>query len=226
MRARRSALTRPPGSARWLAAAGVLVLLACIAAAAGAQVPRTLADSLDAARKQRIALEAALERQLATGIAERAKNLAMSTEAGALQRLETLLDSAQARLLVQRDRIRLLRDAAAQTDKAVLVVLLRVDVIPEGQLGAVVMVDGEQVAVVTVTPERAKSLRAGAAEELYRSEISPVDHKIVVSLAGRGLSAGEVLTLPAAPREVRYVEFALKNGRLVPTTWTSRARQH
>src|SRR3989338_3608625 len=98
MRARRSALTRPTGPMRWLAAAGAPGLLACLPAGAGAQVPRTLADSLDAARKQRIALEAALERQLATGIAERAKNLAMSTEAGALQRLATLLPPAPARL--------------------------------------------------------------------------------------------------------------------------------
>jgi len=210
-------------SFRWLAAAGVLVLLAVITAAAGAQVPRTLADSLDAARKQRIALEAALERQLAAGIAERAKNLAMSNEAGALQRLETLLDSMQVRLLVQRDRIRLLKDAATQTDKAVLVILLRADALPEGDLAAVVVIDGEQVKRVTITPDRAKALRAGAADELYRAEIAPVEHKIVVSVAGRGLSAGETLTLSATPREIRYVEFALKNGRLVPTTWTSRA---
>ena len=200
-----------------------IILLALLSGALGAQAaPRTLQDSLDAARKQRIALEAALEKQIATGIAERAKNLAMSNEAGALQRLETLLDSAQARLLVQRDRIRLLRDAATQTDKAILVMLLRVDAIPGDELAVVVMVDGEQQKVVTITADRAKALFAGAADELYRAEITPVEHKIVVSVAGRGFSAGETITLPAAPREVRYVEFALKGGKLVPTTWTSR----
>jgi hypothetical protein len=200
-----------------------LVLLFAITATAKAQVPRTLADSLEAARRQRLALEAALERQLATGIAERARNLAMSDEAGALQRLETLLDSAQARLLVQRDRIRMLRDAATQTDKAVLVILLRADALPEGELGAVVMLDGFQQKVVTVTPERARTLLAGAADELFRGEVTPEEHKIVVTIAARGLSAGETVTLPTAAREVRYVEFALKNGRLVPTTWTSRS---
>ncbi len=205
-----------------LGATGTLWLFAATVAS-GQPVPRTLQDSLESARRQRMALEAALERQLATSIAERAKNLAMSEQASALQRIETLLDSAQARLLVQRDRIRLLRDAATQTDKAVLVVLLRADVLPEGELGAVVMIDGTQQRAVTVTPERARTLLAGGADELYRAEVAPVDHKIVVSLAARGLSASESVTLPTNPREVRYVEFALRSGRLVPTSWTSRS---
>ncbi len=175
------------------------------------------------ARRQRLAVEAAIEREMAASIADRAKNLAMSEQAGALQRIETLLDSAQARLLVQRDRIRLLRDAATQTDKAVLVVLLRVDVLPEGDVGAVVVIDDDQQKVVAMSPERARTLAAGGADELYRGEVAPVDHKIVVSVAARGLSASEALTLPTNPREVRYVEFALRNGRLVPTTWASRS---
>lgn len=210
---------------RWAFAFGVLGTLLVLAAtvAQGQAVPRTLQDSIESARRQRMALEAALERQLATGIAERAKNLAMSEQASALQRIETLLDSAQARLLVQRDRIRLLKDAATQTDKAVLVVLLRAEALPEGELGAVVMIDGAQQKVVTVTPDRARTLLAGGADELYRAEVAPVDHKIVVSLAARGLSASEAVTLPTNPREVRYVEFALRNGRLVPTSWTSRS---
>lgn len=205
-----------------------MALLGCLwllgaAVAQGQGAPRTLEDSLDMARRQRLAVEAAIEREMAASIADRAKNLAMSEQAGALQRIETLLDSAQARLLVQRDRIRLLRDAATQTDKAVLVVLLRVDVLPEGDVGAVVVIDDDQQKVVAMSPERARTLAAGGADELYRGEVAPVDHKIVVSVAARGLSASEALTLPTNPREVRYVEFALRNGRLVPTTWASRS---
>lgn len=219
-----------PGEVAWGGrgrglARGVVGLLVALAATAahGQAVPRTLQDSIESARRQRMALEAALERQMATTIAERARNLAMSEEASALQRIETLLDSAQARLLVQRDRIRLLKDAATQTDKAVLVVLLRADALPDGDLGAVVMIDGAQQKVVTVTPDRARTLLAGGADELYRAEVAPMDHKIVVSLAARGLSASEAVTLPTNPREVRYVEFALRSGRLVPTSWTSRS---
>jgi hypothetical protein len=76
--------------------------------------------------------------------------------------------------------------------------------------------------VVTVTPEKAKSLLAGSADELYRGEVTPQEHKIVVSVAARGLSVSEVVTMPMALGEIRYVEFAIKNGQLVPTSWTSR----
>lgn len=222
--ARSRGVSGPRGDLRHLIIVAIgLILLAVLTGVLQAQAaPKTLADSLDAARKQRIALEAAVERQLATGIAERTKNLSMSQESDALQRLETLLDSAQARLLVQRDRIRQLKDAATQTDKAVLVILLRADDIPAGDIAATVLIDGEQQKAVTINAERAKTMLAGAADELYRAEITPADHKIVVTLAGKGLAASEPITLPTASREVRYVEFALRNGKLVTTTWTSR----
>jgi hypothetical protein len=214
---------KAPVIARWLlAVAGLLTLVVCTSVARAQGAPRTLADSLEAARRQRIALEATLEKSLASGIAERAKNLSMSTEAGALQRLETLLDSAQARLLAQRDRIRALKDVTTQTTKAILVILLRADALPEGDVGAVFMLDGFQQKAMTVTPEKAKSLLEGAADELYRGEVTPQEHKIVVSIAARGLAASESITLPMALGEIRYVEFAIKSGRLVPTTWTSR----
>lgn len=198
-----------------------LVVLATPASAQGTS--RALLDSLEAARKQRLALEAALERELAAGIAERAKNLAMGDEAAALQRLEALLDSAQARLRVQRDRIRVLRDASTVTEKAILVVLLRAEDALEGDLNAVLVVDEEQHRFQAMTADLARSLRSGAADELYRGEVAPVEHKVSVTVTGRGFTAGETLTVTSSPREVRYVEFVLRGGRLVPTTWTNRS---
>jgi hypothetical protein len=206
-----------------LAVAGLLTLVVCTSVAQAQAAPKTLADSLEAARRQRIALEATLEKSLASGIAERAKNLSMSTEAGALQRLETLLDSAQARLLSQRDRIRALKDVTTATDKAVLVILLRADALPEGEVSAVFMLDGFQQKVLTVTPEKSKSLLAGAADELYRGEVTPQEHKIVVSIAASGLSVSESVTMPMALGEIRYVEFAIKGGKLIPTSWTAKS---
>ncbi len=201
----------------------VTAILALSSIAQAQAAPKTLADSLEAARRQRLALEATLEKSLAAGVAERAKNLAMSTEAGALQRLETLLDSAQGRLLAQRDRIRGLKDVTTQTDKAMLVILLRADALPEGEVSAVFMLDGFQQKLLTVTPDKAKAFLAGASDELYRGEVTPQEHKIVVSIAARGLSVSEAVTMPMALGEIRYVEFAVKNGKLVPTTWTSRS---
>jgi hypothetical protein len=211
---------------RWILATAGLLALILGASFAGAQAaPRTLADSLDAARRQRLALESQIERQLASGIAERARNLSMSNEASALQRLETLLDSAQVRLLAQRDRIRVLRDAANQSDKAILVVLVRTDAPTDGDLGASVLVDGGQPKMTAISSERTRAMAAGTAEELFRGEVTPTEHRVTVAVTARGLNLTESVSFPASLREVRYVEFSIRSGRLIPTTWTSRTTQ-
>ena len=78
-----------------------------------AKALKALQAQLDQARKDRLALEARLEKETAADIAAKAKGLSMAPESDALQKLEVLLDSAQARLLLQRDRIKLLRDEPA-----------------------------------------------------------------------------------------------------------------
>ena len=209
---------------RWiLAVAALLALMAGATMLKAQAAPRTLADSLEAARRQRLALEAALERQLATGIAERTRTLSMSEETGALQRLEVMLDSTQVRLLAQRDRIRLLRDAATQTDKAILVVLLRADVAPTGEVNAVVTVDGAQGKPQVFPVASAQAQLVSAASELYRAEMAPGDHRVVISVIAPGVAASEPLVVPMGAREVRYIEYAIRGGRVVPTTWTARA---
>lgn len=187
-----------------------------------AKALKALQDQLALARRERLALEARLEKQLADEIAQRAKALAMGGEGGALQRLEQLLDSAQQRLLVQRDRIRLLKDASVQTRQAVLVVLVRADSLPAGEVAVVLMLDGVQIKVATWRPEQARAVAAGAAEELYRAEIAPVGHTVLVQIAGKGFSTGETIAIPAAQGAVTYVEFVLRGGRLVASTWTNR----
>lgn len=200
------------------------VLRAQGSAAGGEDAAKALKDlqaQLDLARKERLALEARLEKELAGEIASRAKGLSMSTEVNALQRLEGLLDSAQARLLVQRDRIRLLKDEALATDKAVLVVLVRADALPSGDVSAVLTLDGAVAKRVTYKPEQAKAIAAGAADELYRADIQPADHRVIVQLSGRGLTANQTMSIPVSAKHVTYVEFALKSGKLVASTWTN-----
>lgn len=198
------------GAAGWL----------CLATAAGAQAaPKTLADSIEAARRQRIALEAAIERQLATGIAERAKNLSMSNEAGALQQIEALLDSAHARLLVQRDRIGMLRDAATKVSKAEVVVLLRADRAPAPANAIVVSVDGREQARVSLSGDRSRAIAGGASDELYRGALEPGDHGVTLTITGAGTRD---LVVPVTPGEVRYVEFVMRGGVLTASTWASR----
>ena len=217
---------RPLRIAGFLVASSVLgaAALTHTARPAAAQAgSRALLDSLESARRQRMALEALLERELATGIAERARTLAMSDEANGLERLELLLDSAQARLLVQRDRIRLLRDAATLGEKAILVVLFRAEAVPDGDVSATLRIGSATMGRIALTPAQKRGLMAGGAEELYRSEIVPTQHSIVVSVAAPGGTVEGTVTIGASSREVRYVEFVWSSGRLVSTTWTSRS---
>jgi hypothetical protein len=211
-----------------LGAAVIMFAPATLAAQQGKASPedaakalKSLQDQLDLARKERLALEAKLEKELAADMAARAKRLSMGTEVDALQHLEQLLDSAQARLLVQRDRIRLLKDEAQSTDRTVLVVLVRADAFPLGEVAAVLILDGVMTRTQTYQAEQAKAIAAGAADELYRADMTPVEHKVLVQIAGKGLNVGETVTVSAAPRKVTYVEFALKGGKLVTATWTN-----
>jgi hypothetical protein len=184
---------------------------------------KSLQEQLDLTRKQRLELEARLERELAAEIAQRAQMLAMGGEMGALQRLEQLLDSAQGRLLVQRDRIRLLDDAARTPGASILVVLLRMDQAPPAEIGTAMLIDGQAAGSRTIGVEQLRTLAAGAAEELYRGEVPPSGHKVQLQVAGRGFNAGAAIDVPPAPKQITYVEFTVRNGALVTATWTSGA---
>lgn len=187
----------------------------------------TLQQQLELTRRQRLELEARLEQQLAAESAERARRLQMGGEVGALQRLEQLLDSAQTRLLVQRDRIRQLGDAARQAEGAILVILLRADSLPAGvaagDLATAVALDGTSRPQRTLSSTQTRTLAAGAAEELYRAEATPLAHTVGVTVAGKGLLLTESLQITLPARQVTYVEFAIRGGKLVPATWTSAA---
>ncbi len=209
---------------------GAALLVAPLAA--GAQQPaatdpgkqlKSLQEQLELTRKARLELEARLERELAAEIAQRAQMLAMGGEMGALQRLEQLLDSAQARLLVQRDRIRLLDDAARTPGASILVVLLRVEQMPEGELGTALSIDGAASLGRTISADASKALAAGAAEELYRGEVPPSGHKVYLQVAAKGMNVGQIIDVPSAPKQITYVEFTVRGGALVAATWTSGA---
>lgn len=210
----------------------LMLALAAVALPArgqGREPPRTeegkqiqsLQQQIELTRRQRLELEARMERELAAEIAERARRLQMGGEVGALQRLEQLLDSAQVRLLVQRDRLRLLGDAARQAEGALLVVLLRADSLPDTDVTTRLLVDLQGVGARTLTAAQLRTVGAGGAEELYRGEVTPLSHTVELTLNGRGLTVTERLSVTASPRQVTYVEFALRGGRLVPATWTS-----
>jgi len=184
---------------------------------------KTLQDQLEQIRLQRIELEARAERTLSVEVTDRAKKLAMGGEAGALQKLEFLLDSAQNRLTAQRDRIRALQDATSGSQQAALIVVaLRADALPNGAVGATVQVDGRDAGSLALTPQGVKNMVSGGVEQVYRGEIAPVGHAVSLKLSTATGSSTEQITIPAAPNLITYVEFAFKGGKLTATTWTSR----
>lgn len=186
---------------------------------------KSLQEQIEITRKQRLELEARMERELAAEIAQRAQMLAMGGEMGALQRLELLLDSAQARLLVQRDRIRLLDDAARTPGASILVVLLRMDQAPSGELGSAMVIDNGATITKTLNADAVRALAAGASEEMYRGEVPPSMHRVQLQVAGRGLNVGAIIETPPAPKQITYVEFTVRGSTLVSATWTSGASE-
>ena len=210
---------------RWrrLCMVGMLLIPATISAQARpaedpAKSLKSLQDQIDQARRQRLELEAASERALAADIDANAKRLAMSGETAALHRLEFLLDSTQARLLVQRDRLRSLRQTATTAAQQVAVVTLRADVLPAGDISVRVLIDGVPVKAIDYRGSEGRALTAGAAVELYRGSIDPVAHKVDLWVTGRGLVAGQTITLPAGVQPVNSAEFVLARGRLLPSS--------
>jgi len=186
------------------------------------QAAQSLQEQLDLTRKQRMELEARLERELAAEIAQRAQMLAMGGEMGALQRLEQLLDSAQAPALGgSRDRIRLLDDAARTPGASILVVLLRMEQVPQGEVGTALLIDGASVARTPSAPSKRRRWPRALPRSWYRGEVPPSAHKVMLQLAAKGINTGTSIEVPAAPKQITYVEFTLRGGALVVSTWTS-----
>jgi hypothetical protein len=148
----------------------------------------------------------------------------MTSEQNALQELDAILTSSQDNLLAQRDRFNALGDVVRRRGGAVLVVLLRADSsTTQQQIGAVTLqIDNEQVATRAYTVTSNNALSLGAVDPLYRSNVLPIAHTVNVSatIDGRPLTSSVQVT--AAGAAVTYVQFAIRNGQIVHTTWTSR----
>src|SRR5687768_10279278 len=175
-------------------------------------------------RGQRVELTTRIENVIARMMQERAQALLMSNEQTALQELDVILTSSQDNLLAQRDRFTALGDVVRRRGGAVLVVLLRADSsATTQQLGALTLqVDNEQVANRTYTLTSNNALRLGAVDPLYRSNVLPTGHTVSVSTTIDGQPLTSSVQVMAAGASVTYVQFAVRNGQVVHTTWTSR----
>jgi hypothetical protein len=180
-------------------------------------------NKLSELRSQRVRLEARIENVLAATMQRRTQQLLLSKEQTALLQLDGVLASAQDNMMAQRDRMRSLGDAVRRRTGAVLVVMLRADSTPPGTLGEASL-QGDSVVATTrsYSQSAALALQTGAVDPLYRSEILPATHTIELRLSLGGQSVTQGLNVNAAAATVTYVQFTVRDGQLVPTTWTSR----
>ena len=192
-----------------------------------AELVRELEESqkrLAELRGQRVELSTRIENVIAKMLEERARALLMTNEQNALQQLDAILTSSQDNLLAQRDRFNALGDVVRRRGGAVLVVLLRADSSTTSQLlGQVALqIDREQVATRAYTVTSNNALSLGAVDPLYRSNVLPTAHSINLSATIDGRPVTSSLDVTAAGAAVTYVQFAIRNGQIVHTTWTSR----
>lgn len=180
---------------------------------------RALAD----AKGQRAQLQARLERLIAQAMEERAQALLLSDEQSALRELDALLATSQTNLNAQRERFAALADAVGARSGASLVVLLRAD------SSAVQAVESATVTVDSVTsPARSytgaasDALARGAVDQLFRAPVVPTEHTVAVQVLVGGRPVTHSLTVNAARQSVTYVQFAVRNGQVTASTWTSR----
>jgi hypothetical protein len=175
-------------------------------------------------RSARLQLAARIETVIAQMLQQRAQALLMSNEQNALQQLDAILTSSQDNLLAQRDRFTSIGDAVRQRTGAMLVVLLRADSsTSQAMLGnATLQVDNASVQSRTYNMTANNALSMGAVDQLYRSNVLPTAHTVVLQITVNGTPLTQTVNVSAAGETVTYVQFAVRNGQVVPTTWTSR----
>lgn len=179
-------------------------------------------DELASLRAQRVKLEARIEAALAQSMQQRAQALLLSGQQNALLQLDNMLASAQENMTAQRDRMRALGDAVRRRSGAVLVVLLRADSVAPSALGSFdLQLDNASAAIRTYSPMAATALQQGAVDQLYRSEVLPTAHVVRLNATIAGQSVSQSVNVNAQPETVTYVQFMVRNGQLVPTSWTS-----
>jgi hypothetical protein len=181
-------------------------------------------ERLSELRGQRVQLQARIENVLAAELERRAQQLMMSTERDALLQLDAILTSSQDNLIAQRERFRSLGDAVRRRTGAVLVVLLRADSAAQGQTvaDARLEVDGAVAGTRSYSPTANEALKLGAVDQLYRSDVLPTRHSVRLQVTVNGQPVTQTIDVNTQGETVTYLQFAVRSGQLVPTTWTSR----
>lgn len=181
-------------------------------------------DSLQRLRGERLQLGARIENVLAQVTEQRAQQLMLSNEQSALRQMDSLLTNAQDNLTGQQGRLLALADAVRRRQGAVLVVLFRADSTASQDVvqSASLTVDGSSMGSRSYTETSRGALRLGAVDEVFRASVLPTAHTVGLLLTVNGQPVSRTVNVHVSGESVTYVQFALRNGELVPTTWTSK----
>lgn len=143
----------------------------------------------------------------------------------AVRRLAALLGAAEEQVRATSVRVAPTAEGARQGVRATLVVLLRADSGAGRALGAAALsVNGAPSQPRVYYAQDREALSAGAADELFRAHVLAVAHSLAVqvTVGGRAL-AQTVRVEPARGAELTYVEFAVRGGQLVASSWSAGA---
>jgi hypothetical protein len=180
-------------------------------------------SELSELRSDRVRVEARVDNAYAQALEQRARTLLMSPEQSALLQLDSMLASAQDRMQDQRERMQALGDAVRRRSGAVLVVLLGADSLPDGGLGDVkVVLDSSGTIDRSYSPLAIEALQHGAVDEVYRGEVLPTSHDVWMTATIGGRQVERRTSVVVEEGTVTYLQFSVRNGQLVPRTWTSR----
>jgi hypothetical protein len=180
-------------------------------------------SELSELRSDRVRVEARVDNVYAQALEQRARTLLMSPEQSALLQLDSMLASAQDRMQDQRERMQALGDAVRRRSGAVLVVLLGADSLPDGGLSGVkVVLDSSGTIDRSYSQLAVEALQHGAVDEVYRGEVLPTSHDVWITATLGGAQVERRVSVAVKEGTVTYLQFSVRNGQLVPSTWTSR----
>jgi|SRR5579862_4172748 len=176
-------------------------------------------------RTQRIQLESRVESVAARATEQRANELLLTHQTTALRSLDSVLTSSQDNLLAQRDRFLTLGEAVRRRAAAELVIIVRVDSSAQPQRfdSASVQVDSTPALVRRYSPGAIDALNSGAVDELYRANVLPATHVVSLAVFANGAPSLKGANVDVPTGAVTYVQFSVRNGQLVLSTWSSRS---
>lgn len=179
--------------------------------------------SLNDLKGERANLSARIDNVMARLAQQRALALSLSSEQNALVGLDSVLSGAQDVLASQHDRLASLGDALRENQGGMLVVIFRADSGANGGIGnASLAIDGAAPVERTYSSTAAGALQLGAVDEVFRGTVLPMAHKLAFTVNVNGTPVTNTIDVATTGNAVTYVQFALRNGQLVPTTWSSR----